>query len=215
MVGLECIRCSNVIVFGKARKLEGGEGAKRPFEILSQPGGVLKPVDKPPHPLKLSEVLDWTVSYTTPEPCIWLVTLRAWYKLIDPSPQYLRVFAPMQRRVAFTAVAAEMLRLNWAVSLDDAMAKCAAETQVVPGDLLDPRFRVIAASNAAATERERKESEAANVAAEKGEETEADGEDKKEIADDKKPPEVVPLRYTTRDVVDDGAFYRNEAFVCR
>ena len=206
MVGLECIRCSNVIVFGKARKLEGGEGAKRPFEILSQPGGVLKPVDKPPHPLKLSEVLDWTVSYTTPEPCIWLVTLRAWYKLIDPSPQYLRVFAPMQRRVAFTAVAAEMLRLNWAVSLDDAMAKCAAETQVVPGDLLDPRFRVIAASNAAATERERKESEAANVAAEKGEETEADGEDKKEIADDKKPPEVVPLRYTTRDVVDDGAF---------
>jgi hypothetical protein len=101
MVGLESIRCSNVVVFGKARKLEGGEGSKRPREILPSP----KPVDKPPHPLKLSEVLDWTVSYSDP-PCVWLVTLRAWYKLVDPSPAYLRTFAPIQRRIAFAAAAA-------------------------------------------------------------------------------------------------------------
>ena len=156
MVGLESIRCSNVVVFGKARKLVGGEGSKRPREILPSPN----PVDKPPHPLKLSEVLDWTVSYSDP-PCLWLVTLRAWYKLVEPSPAYVRVFAPMQRRVAFAAAAAEALRRNWNVRLEDALAFCAERTEVVPGDLLDPKFRVLAASNAAAAELQRKDAEVA------------------------------------------------------
>ena len=44
MVGLESIGCSNIVVFGKARKIVGGEGSKRPFEVLSRP---LEPLDKP------------------------------------------------------------------------------------------------------------------------------------------------------------------------
>jgi hypothetical protein len=210
MVGLEQIRCSNVIVFGKARKLEGGEGGKRPFEILTQSGDLVS-VDKPPHPLKLSEVLDWTVSYTDP-PSIWLVTLRAWYKLINPSQTYLRTFAPMQRRVAFAAVAADALRANWAVSLNDALALCAKNTLVVSGDLLDPRFRVVAASNSRdASERTRRDLEAVRVKAEGGGDGATEADEDKEGDAKNKPEveaaaEVVPLAYTTRDVVEDGAF---------
>ena len=93
MCGLESSRVANVVVFGKARKVTGGEH-DRPHEVLA---GVkaMTPLDKPPHPLKLSEVLDWTVSYTNP-PTVWLVTLRAWYRLGNPSPAYLRTFAGVQ-----------------------------------------------------------------------------------------------------------------------
>lgn len=59
VVGLEQCRTKNVVVFGKARKVEGGESS-RPKDVLKR---ALKPVNKPPHPLKLSEVLDWTVCY--------------------------------------------------------------------------------------------------------------------------------------------------------
>ena len=198
MVGLESIRCSNVVVFGKARKLEGGEGSKRPREILPSP----KPVDKPPHPLKLSEVLDWTVSYSDP-PCVWLVTLRAWYKLVDPSPAYLRTFAPIQRRIAFAAAAAEALRANWNLRLEDALAACARNTEVVPGDLLDPKFRVLVASNAAATELKRKDAEAAARGA--GEDA-AGAEKAGDEAEKASSATVAPLRYDERDVIADGAF---------
>ena len=197
MVGLESIRCSNVVVFGKARKLVGGEGSKRPREILPSPN----PVDKPPHPLKLSEVLDWTVSYSDP-PCLWLVTLRAWYKLVEPSPAYVRVFAPMQRRVAFAAAAAEALRRNWNVRLEDALAFCAERTEVVPGDLLDPKFRVLAASNAAAAELQRKDAEVAARGA-----GDAPRAPRKPATGAKAgSATVAPLRYDARDVIADGAF---------
>ena len=198
MVGLESIRCSNVVVFGKARKLVGGEGSKRPREILPSPN----PVDKPPHPLKLSEVLDWTVSYSDP-PCLWLVTLRAWYKLVEPSPAYVRVFAPMQRRVAFAAAAAEALRRNWNVRLEDALAFCAERTEVVPGDLLDPKFRVLVASNAAAAELQRKDAEAAARGAG---ESPAGAKEAGDEATKAGRATVAPLRYDARDVIADGAF---------
>ena len=139
MVGLESIRCSNIVVFGKARKIVGGEGSKRPFEVLSRP---LEPLDKPPHPLKLGEVLDWTVSYADP-PCVWLVTLRAWYRLGEPSAAYLRTFAPMHRRVNFVAVTAAALREDWNLTVEAAL-RALAEVPVVPGDLLDPRGEALA-----------------------------------------------------------------------
>ena len=149
MIGLESIRCSNIVVFGKARKLVGGEGSSRPREVLAKP---LEPVDKPPHPLKLGEVLDWTVSYDQRDgaPSVWLVTLRAWYRLGNPAEAYVRVFAPMQRRVAFAALTANILRDEWNVECEDALARLADATPVAPGDLLEPKFRGAAAANAAA-----------------------------------------------------------------
>ena len=107
MVGLETSRIANVVVFGKARKVVGGEH-DRPHEVLSG-SKAMTPLDKPPHPLKLSEVLDWTVSYADP-PCVWLVTLRAWYRLGNPSPAYLRTFAGIQRRTRFVRAVAAKLR---------------------------------------------------------------------------------------------------------
>ena len=69
-------RVSNIVVFGKARKVYGGEN-ERPKDVLTVP---LMPLEKPPRPLKLAEVLDWTICHSSP-PAVWLVTLRAWYRL--------------------------------------------------------------------------------------------------------------------------------------
>ena len=157
MVGLETSRIANVVVFGKARKVVGGEH-DRPHEVLSG-SKAMAPLDKPPHPLKLSEVLDWTVSYADP-PCVWLVTLRAWYRLGNPSPAYLRTFAGIQRRTRFVRAVAAKLRQNFDLSCDaalDAMAAC----DVVEGDLLDPTFRGAHAANVAAREAARAEAEKA------------------------------------------------------
>ena len=197
MVGLESIRCSNIVVFGKARKIVGGEGSKRPFEVLSRP---LEPLDKPPHPLKLGEVLDWTVSYADP-PCVWLVTLRAWYRLGEPSAAYLRTFAPMHRRVNFVAVTAAALREDWNLTVEAAL-RALAEVPVVPGDLLDPKFRGIVAANDAAREKVRKDAETAAAAAGAHPDVvRAEGE--KAAAECH---EVAPLRYAERDIVEDCAF---------
>lgn len=197
MVGLESIRCSNIVVFGKARKIVGGEGSKRPFEVLSRP---LEPLDKPPHPLKLGEVLDWTVSYADP-PCVWLVTLRAWYRLGEPSAAYLRTFAPMHRRVNFVAVTAAALREDWNLTVEAAL-RALAEVPVVPGDLLDPKFRGAVAANDAAREKARKDAETAAAAAGAHPDVvRAEGE--KAAAECH---EVAPLRYAERDIVEDCAF---------
>ena len=50
---------SDLVVFGKARKLEGGEN-EAPSTLLMKK---LQPQMRPPHPLKLVDVLDWCVSY--------------------------------------------------------------------------------------------------------------------------------------------------------
>ena len=118
MVGLETSRVANVVVFGKARKVVGGEH-DRPHEVLSG-SKAMTPLDKPPHPLKLSEVLDWTVSYAEP-PCVWLVTLRAWYRLGNPSPAYLRTFAGIQRRTRLVRAVADALRMDFDLSCDAAL----------------------------------------------------------------------------------------------
>ena len=73
------------------------------------PAYALVPVDKPPRPLKLTEVLDWTVCHSDP-PAVWLITLRAWYRLGEPSAAYLRNYGVMQRRLAFCHVTAAALR---------------------------------------------------------------------------------------------------------
>jgi hypothetical protein len=64
------------VIFGRARKLAGGE-SERPARVLSR---ALVPEDRPPHPLKLAEVLDWTLCHGCGDagPAIWLITLRAW-----------------------------------------------------------------------------------------------------------------------------------------
>jgi hypothetical protein len=120
-----------------------------------------------------------------------------------PSPAYLRTFAPIQRRIAFAAAAAEALRANWNLRLEDALAACVLNTEVVPGDLLDPKFRVLVASNAAATELKRKDAEAAARGA--GEDA-AGAEKAGDEAEKASSATVAPLRYDERDVIADGAF---------
>ena len=198
MVGLETSRVANVVVFGKARKVVGGEH-DRPHEVLSG-SKAMTPLDKPPHPLKLSEVLDWTVSYADP-PCVWLVTLRAWYRLGNPSPAYLRTFAGIQRRTRFVRAVAAKLREDFHLSCDaalDAMAAC----DVVEGDLLDPTFRGAHAANVAAKEAARAEAEkAAREAGLTGREIRAAGDAAERTAEG-----LTPLRYTRRAVMEDAAF---------
>ena len=197
MVGLETSRVANVVVFGKARKVVGGEH-DRPHEVLSG-SKAMTPLDKPPHPLKLSEVLDWTVSYAEP-PCVWLVTLRAWYRLGNPSPAYLRTFAGIQRRTRLVRAVADALRVDFDLSCDaalDAMAAC----DVVEGDLLDPKFRGAHAANVAAREAARAEAEkAARDDGATGAAIRAAGDAAERTA------EQTPLRYTRRMVMEDAAF---------
>ena len=50
------------MVFGKAHKVAGGE-SQPPRKVLSAP---MRKLDKPPHPLKLVEILDWCVQYSEP-----------------------------------------------------------------------------------------------------------------------------------------------------
>ena len=201
MCGLESSRVANVVVFGKARKVTGGEH-DRPHEVLA---GVkaMTPLDKPPHPLKLSEVLDWTVSYTNP-PTVWLVTLRAWYRLGNPSPAYLRTFAGVQRRTEFVRVVADALRKDYQITLDaalDVMASC----DVVEGDLLDPQFRGAHAANVSAREAARADAEkAARDAGVGGGAMRAAGDAAERAA------EQTPLRYTRRQVIDDASFVASQ-----
>ena len=201
MCGLESSRVANVVVFGKARKVTGGEH-DRPHEVLA---GVkaMTPLDKPPHPLKLSEVLDWTVSYTNP-PTVWLVTLRAWYRLGNPSPAYLRTFAGVQRRTEFVRVVADALRKDYQITLDaalDVMAAC----DVVEGDLLDPQFRGAHAANVSAREAARADAEkAARDAGVGGGAMRAAGDAAERAA------EQTPLRYTRRQVIDDASFVASQ-----
>ena len=54
---------SDLVVFGKARKVEGGEN-ELPSTLLMKK---LQPQLRPPHPLKLVDVLDWCVSYVEVE----------------------------------------------------------------------------------------------------------------------------------------------------
>ena len=146
VVGLEQCRTKNVVVFGKARKVEGGESS-RPKDVLKR---ALKPVNKPPHPLKLSEVLDWTVCYDERRgPSVWLVTLRAWYRLGEPAEGYKRAFATLQRRVAFCDATLRAIRRDWNVSVEDGLAALTA-VPVVSGDYLSPKFRGAVAANEAA-----------------------------------------------------------------
>jgi hypothetical protein len=201
MCGLESSRVANVVVFGKARKVTGGEH-DRPHEVLA---GVkaMTPLDKPPHPLKLSEVLDWTVSYTNP-PTVWLVTLRAWYRLGNPSPAYLRTFAGVQRRTQFVRVVADALRKDYQITLDAALDVMAA-VDVVEGDLLDPQFRGAHAANVSAREAARADAEkAARDAGVGGGAMRAAGDAAERAA------EQTPLRYTRRQVIDDASFVASQ-----
>ena len=95
---------SDLVVFGKARKVEGGEN-ELPSTLLMKK---LHPQLRPPHPLKLVDVLDWCVSYDEVEGggtySIWLVTPRAWYKLGQPGAKYAATFAQTRRRAMFASV---------------------------------------------------------------------------------------------------------------
>ena len=57
-----CLQVANIVVFGKAHKVAGGE-SQPPRKVLSAP---MRKLDKPPHPLKLVEILDWCVQYSEP-----------------------------------------------------------------------------------------------------------------------------------------------------
>ena len=192
MVGLESIRCSNVVVFGKARKLVGGEGSKRPREILPSPN----PVEN----RRTAQVIRcWTGRCRAPtrRVCSWSPA-----RLVQARPTLPRTCAcsAQQRRCPFAAAAAGASP-ELGVRLEGALAFCGAH-EVVPGDLPDPRFRVLAASNAAAAELRRKDAEVAARGA--GESPRAP----------RKPATrrragsatVAPLRYDARDVIADGAF---------
>ena len=107
---------SDLVVFGKARKVEGGEN-ELPSTLLMKK---LQPQLRPPHPLKLVDVLDWCVSYDEVEGggtySIWLVTPRAWYKLGQPGAKYAATFAQTRRRAMFASVFKKCIEEDWECS---------------------------------------------------------------------------------------------------
>ena len=109
-----------VLVVGKARKLEGdGEGGT-PSEVLARP---LTPRDAPAHALKLMDVNDWTIKYGGDAPELWLVTPRAWYKLLDPSPRFEKYLTVTLRRANFTNALVKALMKDWNMGLDEGLEK--------------------------------------------------------------------------------------------
>ena len=110
-------RPNRVLVLGRARKLEGGEHGL-PSEVLAAP---LTPQDKPPHALKLMEVHDWTIKYGGDEPELWLVTPRAWYKLLNPAPRFEKYVTVTTRRANFTNAIVRALVKNWELSLEEGL----------------------------------------------------------------------------------------------
>lgn len=156
-MGLETVtsatRVSNIVVFGKARKVYGGE-SDRPKDVLTTP---LVPLDRPPRPLKLAEVLDWTICHSDAEPpAVWIVTVRAWYRLGEPTAAYLRNYGVMQRRLAFCHVTANALRRDYELSLEAAL-QVLVEVPVVDGDLMDPKYRAHFEAQAEAIDRAKEE----------------------------------------------------------
>ena len=120
------IKTSDLIVFGKARKVEGGENLL-PSVLLKEK---LQPQLKPPHALKLVDVLDWCVSYDEvgsesdlkqPGYSIWLVTPRAWYKLGQPGVKYAATYATTRRRALFASVFKRCLEKDWECSFTTAL----------------------------------------------------------------------------------------------
>lgn len=145
-------RVSNIVVFGKARKVHGGE-SERPKDVLTAP---LVPLDKPPRPLKLAEILDWTICHGAESPAVWIVTVRAWYRLGEPTAAYLRNYGVMQRRLAFCHVTADALRRDYELSLEAAL-RVLVEVPLVDGDLVDPKYRAHFEAQAEAIERAKEE----------------------------------------------------------
>ena len=81
----------------------------------------MTPQDKPPHALKLMEVHDWTIKYGGDEPELWLVTPRAWYKLLNPAPRFEKYVTVTTRRANFTNAIVRALVKNWELSLEEGL----------------------------------------------------------------------------------------------
>ena len=103
-----------VLVLGKARKIEGGE-SELPSKVLAE---TLTPQDKPPHALKLMEVHDWVIRYGGDAPEIWLVTPRAWYKLLEPSARFEKYVTTTLRRARFVNAVVQALAQDWNLELE-------------------------------------------------------------------------------------------------
>ena len=102
-----------VLVLGKARKIEGGESDTS--KVLAE---TLTPQDKPPHALKLMEVHDWVIRYGGDAPEIWLVTPRAWYKLLEPSARFEKYVTTTLRRARFVNAVVQALAQDWNLELE-------------------------------------------------------------------------------------------------
>jgi len=119
-----------VLVLGKARKIEGGE-SELPSKVLAE---TLTPQDKPPHALKLMEVHDWVIRYGGDAPEIWLVTPRAWYKLLEPNVRFEKYVATTLRRARFVNAVVRALAENWNVELERGL-EIILSVPVVPHDV--------------------------------------------------------------------------------
>ena len=121
---------SRVLAIGKARKLTDGEHGLPSVVLASE----LVPQDRPPHALKLMDVRDWTIRYGGEEPEIWLVTQRAWYKLLQPSARFEKYVTVTLRRARFTNALVRALAADWNLSLEDGLALILS-VPVVPHDV--------------------------------------------------------------------------------
>jgi len=121
---------SRVLAIGKARKLTDGEHGLPSVVLASE----LVPQDRPPHALKLMDVRDWTIRYGGDEPEIWLVTQRAWYKLLQPSARFEKYVTVTLRRARFTNALVRALAADWNLSLEDGLALILS-VPVVPHDV--------------------------------------------------------------------------------
>jgi len=185
---VHAVKPRGVVVLGKARKLEGGERGA-PSDVLAEP---LVPLDKPPHALKLVDVCDWCFKYGEDEPEIWLVTSRAWYKLLSPASRFERYVTVTARRAKFTNEIVKALRKAWDLSLDDGLAAILA----VPVVAHDVPMAVKTPTKAARL--------LGNTTAEEQKDAALDGLKEEDAKD------ASLYKYTHADIVGDGFFIVNQ-----
>ena len=184
---------SDLVVFGKARKLEGGEN-EAPSTLLMKK---LQPQMRPPHPLKLVDVLDWCVSYDEVEGgtySIWLVTPRAWYKLGQPGVKYAATYAQTRRRAMFASLFKKCIEEDWECSF----------TKVLETMKNAPRVEYDVKEKKESMKKEKEDAEGTDGEPEEEEEDKDDDEDND--GNDEDDDEDDDFSYSEKEIKKDGFF---------
>ncbi|GAX74062.1 hypothetical protein CEUSTIGMA_g1512.t1 [Chlamydomonas eustigma] len=72
-------------------------------------------------------IVDWGIQFGG-QPCVWVQTSKAWYKLLSPAPSYMEVWRTEQRRLNMCTRAAAALKASPRVSVDEGLGAMTGST---------------------------------------------------------------------------------------